>query len=426
MIRISMIRISACLSLASLLLGCARSAEDRELDRIFAHQAALRDTTGTAVGRVVDSGTNAPLGGVYVFTKMHGDVTDSAGRFVIQYLGNGVHAVNAKRPGYQPTKVEIAISPPDTSTVDIQLARAEMPRYELEGRWGLELILDSAGPQQQPTARRLEGRLMLSREFPSPWGPRDSTGQSDPWVRAIDGQYELDLTPFWGTQVAPDVSTTVFGPASPTFAKEASAATFNGDSISVSFIPRISHGGISLAGRLVHADSAVGKWHQRAYCCGAFGRFRMWRISRDPGTITIPPPVVQSKPDTLPEKHRADIRVRIWDEAHNTYIKGWHDLRFPDGSIQSVYTTGTQPEGWGKAFWLAPGRYSIIVNLYPCGSERFFVRRDIERRFVARAGERQDITIRLNTRTLQPRRSYNNTAGLRCRLALPDSLRSGA
>ncbi len=405
------------------LLGCARSAKDRELDRVFAHQAALRDTTGTAIGRVIDSATNSPLGGVYVHTEMHGDITDTTGDFVIQYLGNGVHAAVAARPGYKQSQVQFTIVAPDTATLVIQLARADLPRYELEGRWGIELILDSAGAQQQPTARQLEGQLILSRAFPSPWGPG---GEADRWVRTIDGQYELDLTPFWGRQVAPDVSTTVFGPTSPTFTKEASVATFNGDSISISFIPRISHGGISLAGRLIHADSAVGRWHQRAYCCGAFGRFRMWRVSRDPGPITLPPPVKPSGRDTLAEAERADIRVRIWDEAHGTYIKGRHSLGFPDGSIQSVYTTGTRLGGWGKPFWLAPGRYRIIVSEYPCGTDWYFAKGDIEQDFVARRGEPENITIRINTHRLRARRSYNNTDGLRCNVSLPDSLRSGA
>jgi len=354
---------------------------------------------------------------------MHGDITDTTGKFAIQYLGTGVHAAVAERPGYQRTQVQFTILAPDTATLLLQLTRAELPRYELEGRWGIELLLDSAGVQQQPAARRLEGQLILSGKFPSPWGPG---GQADRWVRTIEGQYELDLTPFWGQQVAPDVSTTVFGPTSPTFAKEASAATFNGDSISISFIPRISHGGISLEGRLIHADSAVGRWHQRAYCCGAFGHFRMWRIARDPGPVTLPPPVKPAGRDTLAETERADIRVRIWDEAHGSYIKGRHSLGFPDGSVQSVYTTGTRPRGWGKSFWLASGRYRIIVSEYPCGADWYFARADIEKDFVARRGQPQDITIRINTHRLRARRSYNNTDGLRCNVALPDSLRSGA
>jgi hypothetical protein len=375
------------------------------------------------MGQVIDSATGAPLSAVFVSAAMLGDLTDSAGRFLVPYLDKGVHALVAERPGYLPAQVDLMIAPPDSTRVVIRLARAALPRYDLEGRSGLELILDSAGAGQTPTARRLDGQLTLSRQLPSLWG---STGQTDPWVRTIDGQYELDLTPFWGTQVAPDASTTVFGSADAMIAREASAATFNGDSITIDFIPRMSHGGISLSGRLTAPDTAVGEWFQRAYCCGASGHFRLWRISRDPGPITLPPRPAPVLPDTLAESDRAGIRVRVWDEAFGTYIKGWHDLELPGGSVKSVYTTGTQPGGWGKSFWLAPGRYRVIVDRYPCGNELYWLKHPIERAFVAKAGERQDITIRVNTRSLEPSRSYNNTAGRKCQIVLPDSLRSGA
>jgi hypothetical protein len=415
--------VAAIASLAVGLLGCARSFEDRELDRIFAHQAAMRDTTGTLVGRVIDSASAAPLGGVLVSAAMLGGITDTTGAFVVPYLAHGVQTVVAERRGYLAKRVEVTITPPDTADLKIRLARAPLARYELEGRWGVELVLDSTGLRQHPTARRLEGELVLSQQFPSPWGLGRDT---DPRVRTIEGRYEVDLSPFWGAQVAPDVSTTVFGPTGPAFTKEASAATFNDDSISVVFIPRMSHGGIALNGRLVHADTAVGEWFQRAYCCGASGRFRLWRISRDPGPITLPLPVQPSKPDTLAKAERADVRVRIWDEASGRYIRGTHDVRFPDGSSQILYTTGTEPGGWGRSFWLPPGRYSISVNSYPCGSERYFLKPSIERPFAARAGEAADLTIRINTRTLKPARSYNNPDGLRCRVAQHDSTAGGA
>lgn len=415
-------RTSTALMLLAAMPGCARSAEDRELDRIFAHQAALRDTTGMAVGVVVEDSSGTPLAAVFVSSESRGSISDSAGTFHVPYLNAGRHQLVAQRHGYEATIANVTIMPPESTVVSIRMHRAQKPRFELEGRWHLELMLDSAGVNQNPSARHAEGDLVLSHRFPSPWG---QVGPVDPWVQTIEGLYELDLSPFWGQQVAPDVSTTVFGPTGPNFMKEASAATFNGDSLTIDFIPRISHGGISLSGRLIHRDTAVGTWYQRAYCCGAYGRFRLWRISADPGPITVPPVERPRAPDTLAAAERADIRVRIWDDANNTYIKGFHALLLPDGGSKSVYTTGTEPEGWGRSFWLAPGSYAIRVTRYPCGGEQYSLKSPIMHPFVAGAGERTDIVIRLNTRTARPARTYNNTEGHRCEIALPDSLRSG-
>lgn len=46
--------------------------------------------------------------------------------------------------------------------------------------------------------------------------------------------------------------------------------------VTIDFIPRVSHGGVTMVGRIVD-DSVRGSWHQRSYCCGAWGTFIMWR-----------------------------------------------------------------------------------------------------------------------------------------------------
>jgi hypothetical protein len=404
-------------------VACGRSAKDKELDRIFEHQAAMRDTTGTIVGIVSDASSGDPLRGVFASTDDGGGMSDTTGAFTIRYVSRGAHDVVVQDRGYEAATVRVALTPPETVSVRITLHRAPPPCCELQGRWGVELVLDSAGVDQRPSARIASGELVLSPQFPSPWGGPSS---SDRWVRTMHGQYTIDLAPFWGQQIAADVSTTVFGPTGPAFQQEATAAAFHMDSLTVTLIPRLSHGGISLAGRFTHADTVAGEWHQRAYCCGAYGRFRIWRITADPGQITIPPPIPARRPDTLPEAARADVRVRIWDEAMGRYIEGEHALGLPDGGRKSVYTTGSELEGWGRSFWLAPGRYTIIVSRFPCGSEKYFLAKPIERKFTARPGERTDITIRLDTRKLKPARSYNNVSGERCRATAPDSVVGGA
>ena len=81
--------------------GCARSAEDRELDRIFAHQARLRDTTGTIEGVVLDAETHRPLGAAMILVGAQlGDISDTLGHFTILYVSKGPVTVKVEQRGY--------------------------------------------------------------------------------------------------------------------------------------------------------------------------------------------------------------------------------------------------------------------------------------------------------------------------------------
>ncbi|HEU4880766.1 MAG TPA: hypothetical protein VFT45_00935, partial [Longimicrobium sp.] len=58
------------------------------------------------------------------------------------------------------------------------------------------------------------------------------------------------------------------------------AEVFSGDSVEITLIPRISHGGVSMEGR-VRDGVVAGKWVQRAYAGGAVGTFEMRREGPD-------------------------------------------------------------------------------------------------------------------------------------------------
>jgi hypothetical protein len=141
---------------------------------------------------------------------------------------------------------------------------------------------------------------------------------------------------------------------------------------------------------------------------GAFGVVQCfgtqpWRD--DPGCQT---------PDSLRPAERTDVRVRLWDERTGQYIRAAYSLEKPNGWTESWFLTRADSAGWSKSFWVPPGRYRIVITELPCGSEDYFLKRSLSRRFVARAGAPTDLTLRVHSGTVQMRKSHNNPAGQPC------------
>ena len=237
--------------------------------------AELRRTTGTIVGVVRDGATGRPLSQVYLSTQLMGDGTDSLGRFEIVYLDPGPQTVTTSRRDFTPAHKTITVAAGRTDTLNFTLWRAAVACCRLAGTWRGQLLLDSAGAlSPKPTARRVSASIRFGDEYPNP-SPRFRSTPDDP-TRDEFGRFEIDFRPFFGTQVARDVTTSTYGSTGGTFLIEADGSVFAGDSVEIELIPRITHWGVSLAGRIV-ADSITGQWWQRAYCCGAYGHFVLRR-----------------------------------------------------------------------------------------------------------------------------------------------------
>lgn len=393
------------------MVSCARSVQDRELDRVFAHQDWLRDSTVPIRGVVLDS-AGLPIGGVFLSAGSLGGMSDASGSFEIPYQRAGPVWVVASISGYHPDSTAVDVHPPDTAAIRITLARAPPPCCSLVGQWNLVFRLDSSGPRQQPTARIAAGIIRFSPQVRIAWPFGTGETPSDPFVHGMGGVFDVDFSVFWGTPIAADVSTSVMGPVTASFANEAYGRIFDNDSVEVDLIPRLSHGGVSLGGRLAR-DTMTGTWVQRAYCCGARGTVTMTRISTDPGLIVVPPePVVRAR-DTLLESERGTIRVRVWDDAMGSYLHIGYAVSGPTGT-KSGYNAGEEPGGWGRSFWLSPGSYKISIRDFLCGEKPYILRKELSKAFKAVAGDTTDITLRLNTRTAKVARSYANHDGKPC------------
>ncbi|HEY7767384.1 hypothetical protein, partial [Longimicrobium sp.] len=167
----------------------------------------------------------------------------------------------------------------DTLRLDVALARAPAPCCRLDGTWQVRFVMNKRGQMgPEPTDSVVEGTLTFADTLPDPWRPRRPR---DPYVHMIAGLSELDFSAFFGGRIAQDVSTTITGPTNDTFDREAVGEVFNGDSVEVDLIPRISHGGVSMWGT-TDGEVIRGQWEQRAYCCGATGVFEMRRVRPRP------------------------------------------------------------------------------------------------------------------------------------------------
>lgn len=92
------------------------------------------------------------------------------------------------------------------------------------------------------------------------------------------GEYDIDLQPFFGDNIAGEVaSTTVFGgrPGA-NILTEADGYVHHGNQVVISLIPRMSHGGLSLEGT-IERDKIRGSWLKRDYAPTESGRFIMVR-----------------------------------------------------------------------------------------------------------------------------------------------------
>ena len=249
-------------------------------------QIAPRDTLplsfnrGAVVGRVLNDRTSRPIPHMIVLLDDYPlSESDSAGWYEVsldRFMEPGWHEVNVGAPGYIEERRKAWMDRGTVDTIDLRLRRAPRPTGRLQGSWTVLLRFEKRGALgPSPSRRVVEGRIAFADTFPPVWPNR--TASQDTFVTEEVGRYDIDLTPFFGSQIAKDVSSTTFGSTAGSFAIEATGSVFAHDSVNIDLIPRISHGGLSFSGRML-SDSIVGRWVQRAYCCGATGSFVMRRV----------------------------------------------------------------------------------------------------------------------------------------------------
>ena len=269
-----MFRACASVSAACLLISCGPS---------YRHQVRMEHGVmrmagqPAVVGHVVEAETGRPLPFLVVsLDSFPFGMVDTTGYYEIPHvpqLPEGQHEVRIRSRPYLSQSKIFTLREGFTDTVDFALEYGPDACCRLEGAWAVTLKMDSAalvGPR--PTARVTGGAILFADSLANDW--LRTGGDSRMTYEA--GRFDVDLAPFFGGPFAQDVSTTVMGPGGPDLLREASGSVFSGDSVGITLIPRMTHGGLSLSGRIL-GDSVTGDWIQNAYCCGAYGTFVMRR-----------------------------------------------------------------------------------------------------------------------------------------------------
>ncbi len=224
--------------------------------------------------RVTDAVTASPVTDAEAWTGAGGGmaVTDSSGRACIRALAAGAETLQVSRPGYRTASTVLTGVAGQVVTRVLLFHRVPDPCCDLRGRWRVSFHLESPAERgPRPASRTVAGELELGPRI-LPMQPGDDI---DSLVHVVRGLHHVDFSPFFGGPVGQDVSTSIFGEG-PDLLHEVRASVLMGDSVHVTFIPRMTHGSLSLAGR-IRSDTIRGRWVQNAYCCGARGTFIMTR-----------------------------------------------------------------------------------------------------------------------------------------------------
>lgn len=355
--------------------------------------------------------------------------TDDQGRGCLTEVEPGSVRFSVSRIGFHAESLTVRVIRGAVADVAVTLRRADPPCCRLEGAWHVRFEMERpSGMHQHPAARSVEGIVVFSPKLPSP--TRWSTEFHDPVVRYEYAHTSVDFSPLFGGRVARDVSTTIFGAGGETLFREVLGMVPAGDSVTLTFIPRMSHGSMWLGGRIAH-DTIRGRWTQSAYCCGAAGRFEMHRIPSSPEADSLIASGLRAYAREEREARAADsarqrrigwLRVRVYDEAVHHYIAAsfWtiraaHD---PARSLATlVYTADT---GWGEYRDMEPGVYDTYLSDFACGRQTYFADSTYVRQYglacpvTVRTGERLERDVRTDSRRITTEPLYENREGKLC------------
>jgi len=247
-------------------------------DAIADRQRELQRTTGTIKGKVIDAETGEPLSDVSLMgvdTGM-GDSSDATGAFEVVYLDPGTVKLEASRRDLVTASQVVTVAAGQTTTVEFKMQRAARACCRLEGEWNVSLTLDKA-PADVRAEKHVEGVVRFSSSIPDPIANRHRT-PGDPTVDEF-GEYKIDLRPFFGPNITKAVTNSIVPGTDENLLSQVEGAVYNANEVEINFIPRMSHGGISLTGQL-DGDTIRGTWLKRDYVPVFEGTFVMTRAVR--------------------------------------------------------------------------------------------------------------------------------------------------
>jgi hypothetical protein len=372
---------------------------------------------------VRDASSSSPLDGAVINTDIWGATTDSTGNACVEDLESTRQRVIAWRLGYAAESTSMVFKAGIVSKAFLALHRLPPPCCRLEGAWSVTLHVQHPGRVGTGRAgATAAGSLVFDSVVPDPMPQLYE--RPDPVVRYEFGRHAVDLSPILGGPYGRDVSTTVFGDG-PSIVKEIVGIIETGDSVSMTIIPRMSHGGLTLHGRIL-GDSITGSWWQNAYCCGATGAFVMHRSPWTSGADSLvavaigeadEERVAAQEAGEAFEKRAGRLRLRTYDVAAGHYIEAnyWVSRLGTDPAHEVSTMLSSADTGWSQFDEEEPGTYGIALSDYLCGEKTFFAKDGYARRTVVlRTHSDVDVDFNIDTRTVPAVSSYDNPGARRC------------
>jgi hypothetical protein len=228
---------------------------------------------GSLNGKVVSQETGLPLPGVFVHFDDQSEISDEAGLFTMEILNSAAITVEASRPDMITSRQFANVVSGNTTNITFRLAKAAPPCCRLEGNWHLTLVLDRGSPTVA-NAKILTGTVRFRSAL---WGRFFGHVTSEIYAKNEFGDYDVDLRPFFGEDFERWVMQSEGWGAS-NMLKEASGAVRSGDLVDIQFVPRLSHGGLDLDGKISKNGTIRGIWLRRSYAPTLGGHFIMTRI----------------------------------------------------------------------------------------------------------------------------------------------------
>ncbi len=268
----------AAILIATIFLPAVAAAELTVEER----QEMLARTTGTIVGVVRDAQSNKPLSGVSVSAQYLGDGTNTEGAYRIPLIDPGEVEVTAWRRDLIQSTQRVSIHAATETTANFLIERSPPPCCTLQGTWLLSLKLDESGKATPGEVTVVEGAVSFSPSARDPFPERRSRLPSDDSTTDEFGRYNIDLRPLLGEDITRATTNTVFaGNPDSDILTEAAGFVHHQNHVEITFIPRMSHGGISLTG-VINDDEIRGEWVKRDYAPSISGSFVMRRSAPTP------------------------------------------------------------------------------------------------------------------------------------------------
>lgn len=134
---------------------------------LSASQVAAQTPTGTVTGRILDETTTDPISGAAVRVAERTELTNAAGRFLVNGVPVGSHAIQVTRFGYSDTTRMVDVTAGDTIVLDFTMApqALELTQLVVTG-YGTQRASDLTGVIERLTPEELNpGRVVSPEEL---------------------------------------------------------------------------------------------------------------------------------------------------------------------------------------------------------------------------------------------------------------------